>query len=128
MARKPLLEPAWLVSLLNSWAARSHHESSRALGWYSMCPMLQSGIPGRARSYEPTGFSQQDYTDLHVALQELELVNRMAIGRYFKPWARDSIDAEFHASDDTWLRRLRAGMGQLEVKLRMPVANEDECG
>ena len=128
MARKPLLEPAWLVSLLHAWAAHSHHESSMALGWYSMCPMLQSGIPGRARSYEPTGFSQQDYTDLFVAIQELELVNRMAVGRYFKPWAKDAIDAEFTASDDTWLRRLRASMGQLEVKLRMPVANEQDCG
>ena len=128
MARKPLLEPAWLVSLLNAWAKRSHHESSRALGWYSICPMLQSGIPGKARSYEPTGFSEQDYTDLHVALQDLELVNRMAVGRYFKPWAKAAIDAEFRASDDTWLRRLRAGMAQLEVKLRMPVALEQDCG
>jgi hypothetical protein len=90
--------------------------------------MLQSGIPGRARSYEPTGFSGQDHSDLLVAIQELELVNRMAVGRYFKPWARDAIDAEFHASDDTWLRRLRAAMGQLEAKLRMPVANEQDCG
>lgn len=128
MARKPQLEPAWLVSLLNAWAIRSQHETSRALGWYSICPMLQSGIPGRARSYEPTGFSQDDYSALLVALQELELVNRMAIGRYFKPWARDAIDAEFTASDDTWLRRLRAGLDQLDAKLRLPVADWDVCG
>ena len=128
MARRPQLEPAWLVSLLNAWAARSLREQSRSLGWYQMCPMLQSGIPGRARSYEPSGFSGQDYSDLVVALQELELVNRMAIGRYFKPWARDAIDAEFQASDDTWLRRLRAGLDQLDAKLRLPVAEDHECG
>lgn len=122
MGRKAQLEPAWLVGLLNAWAVRSHHDHSKGLGWYSICPMLKSGIPTKARSYEPTGYSGQDFRDVYEALQELELMQRMAIGRYFKPWAKAGIEAEFLRSDYLWRKDFAAAMAKLEQKLRIPVA------
>ena len=128
MSKAPQLEPRWLVGLLNAWALRSLAEQSRAVGWYSICPMLQSGIPGNARSYEPTGYSDGDHKETAAAINLLELQQRMAIARYFKPWAKAQIEAEFRLSNDTWMRRLRAAMAILEAELRLTVADWDNCG
>ena len=128
MAKQIELEPRWLVSLLSSWAQRSLSEQTRAVGWYSICPMLQSGIPGKARSYEPTGYSDGDHKATAAAIDLLELEHRMAIARYFKPWARAAIEAEFVFSDDTWRRRLRAALAFLEIELRLTVAEIRDCG
>lgn len=122
MGRKAELEPRWLIGLLNAWALRSMSEQRRGLGWYSICPMLKSGIPGKARSYEPTGYSNADHDATLAAINMLPLQERMAVARYFKPWAKAQIEAEFRLSDDTWMRRLRAGLVLLEVELRLTVA------
>ena len=128
MSREARLEPRWLVGLLSAWAVRSLAEQSRAVGWYSVCPMLQSGIPGKARSYEPTGYSAGDHKATAEAIDLLGLEHRMAIARHFKPWAKAAIEAEFHFSDDTWLRRLRAALALLEADLSLTVADENDCG
>ena len=123
MARRPQLEPAWLIGLLNAWARHSHKDHTRGLGWYSASPMLKGGIPVRARSYEPMGYCEADYTAVYEALQGLDLMPRMAVGRYFKPWARSAIEAEFQRSADQWLVLLRVALQKLEEKLRLPVAD-----
>ena len=128
MSREARLEPRWLVSLLSAWAQRSLAEQTRAVGWYSICPMLQSGIPGKARSYEPTGYSEGDHKATAAAIDLLGMEHRMAIARHFKPWAKAAIEAEFHFSDDTWLRRLRAALALLETELRLTVAESQDCG
>lgn len=128
MSRPAALEPRWLVGLLNAWAKRSMSEQTRGLGWHSICPMLQSGIPGRARSYEPTGYSDADHVATLHAVNLLPMEQRMAVARYFKPWAKASIEAEFRLSDDTWMRRLREAMAFLESELRLPVAYDETCG
>lgn len=98
------------------------------MGWYSICPMLQSGIPGRARSYEPTGYSGSDHQATLAAINNLPINERMAVARQFKPWARAQIEAEFRVSDDTWRRRLQAAMLKLETDLRLSVAEKQICG
>lgn len=128
MSRPAALEPRWLVGLLNAWAKRSLSEQTRGLGWHSICPMLQSGIPGKARSYEPTGYGDADHQAAHDAVNRLPLEQRMAVARYFKPWAKAAIDAEFHLSDDTWMRRLKAALVTLDRELRLPVAHCETCG
>jgi hypothetical protein len=128
MAKQIELEPRWLVSLLSSWAKRSLSEQTRAVGWYSICPMLQSGIPGKARSYEPTGYSEGDHKATADAINLLDLEHRMAVARHFKPWAKAAIEAEFPLSNDTWMRRLRAALVILEGELRLTVAETPDCG
>ena len=128
MSRQAQLEPRWVVSLLGAWAQRSLAEQSRAVGWYSICPMLQSGIPGRARSYEPTGYSDGDHKATSAAIDLLPIEHRMAVARHFKPWAKAAIEAEFSFSNDTWMRRLRGALSMLEAELRLTVALKHDCG
>lgn len=90
--------------------------------------MLQSGIPGKARSYEPTGYSDGDHKATAEAINLLEIQQRMAVARHFKPWAKAAIEAEFNLSNDTWLRRLRAALSALEQELRLTVAEKHDCG
>jgi hypothetical protein len=97
-------------------------EQSRGVGWYKICPMLQSGIPSNARSYEPTGYSNGDHAATLHAINLLEIEQRMAVARHFKPWAKAAIEAEFDMSNDTWMRRLRAALVHLECELRLTVA------
>ena len=117
MGKRAQLEPAWLVGMLNAWAGRSLAEQTRGLGWHNICPMLQSGIPGRARSYEPTGYCADDHQRTLTAINSLPMRQRLAVARYFKPWARMAIDAEHHWSDDTWMRELRAALDVLAREL-----------
>lgn len=128
MSRPPALEPRWLVGLLNAWAKRSLSEQTRGLGWHTICPMLQSGIPGKARSYEPTGYSDADHVATLNAVNLLPIEQRMAVARYFKPWAKAAIEAEYRFSDDTWMRRLKAAMVTLGRDLRLTVADDGVCG
>lgn len=133
MGKRAQLEPAWLVGLLNAWARRSLAEQTRGIGWHTICPMLQSGIPGRARSYEPTGYCADDHQRTLTAINALPMRQRLAVARYFKPWAKLSIEAEHHWSDDTWMRELRTAMDALARELAVqPVAQSvaihQDCG
>ena len=117
MARPAKLEPRWLVSLLNQWALRDAHRASKGLGYYSINPMLKDGIPGRARSFEPTGFCERDFTDAEKAIDGLDQNLRLSIVRYFKPWAKAAIDTEVQRSDDTWMRWLKEALSLVEADL-----------
>lgn len=115
--RKPALEPRWLVGLLNSWAIRSLYGQTKGLGYYRVNPMLKDGIPGQARSYEPTGYSDVDYKDAETAINQLDLMRRLAVMRYFKPWAKANIDSEVRRDNDTWMYHLKAALVVLTVEL-----------
>ena len=128
MARKPDLEPRWLVGLLNAVALRSLNEQTRSVGWYTVNPMLRDGIPKRGRSYEPTGYSDGDHKAALDALNLLPMRRLLAVARYFKPWAKQAIEAEHQWSDDTWMRELKAAMATLETELRLTVAESSICG
>jgi hypothetical protein len=117
MARKPQLEPRWLIGLLNQWALRSLHGQSRCLGYYTISPMLRDGIPVQARSYEPTGYGDADFLDAQGAINGLALMRRLAVMRYFKPWAKANIDSEFKRDNDTWMYHLRQALMELEIEL-----------
>src|SRR5574341_477100 len=113
MSKQKPIEPRWLVSLLVCWARRDLHDEIRGLGYYSINPMLKDGIPGRVRSYEPAGYSGQDYTDLEQCLKQLKPRQLLAVLRYCKPWKAADIDAEYRLDADTWMHHLRNGMEAL---------------
>jgi hypothetical protein len=89
----------------------------KSLGFYSVNPMLKSGIPQRAQSFEPVGYSGTDYRDLESAMKELTEKRLLAVMRYCKPWTVKQIDAEWPLDTDTWLYHLKNGMAHLEKRL-----------
>lgn len=115
MSRKPTLEPRWLVGLLNAWARRTSRDNG--LGYPTLCAMLKDGIPGRVRSYEPTGYGDADLKDIDHAVSQLDVMRRLAVMRYFKPWMARAIDAEVQRDTDTWLYHLRLALGELAQAL-----------
>jgi hypothetical protein len=123
--REPALEPRWLVGLLNRWAIRSLSEQTKGLGYYGTNPMLRSGIPSPAKSYEPTGYSDVDFLDAERAINDLELMKRLAVMRYFKPWAKANIDAEIERDNDTWMYHLRDALVKIEIALARRKAAAD---
>lgn len=118
MGRKADLNPRWLVGLLNRWAVRDDRDRSRGLGYYTTNPMLRAGMPMSARtSQEPMDYCDEDYVDVQIAVDGLEINLRMAVVRYFKPWSKHVIDAEVHRSDDTWMRWLKDALSLIESEM-----------
>ncbi len=117
MSKRPELEPRWLIGLLNQWALRMSRDQTRGLGYYTINPMLRDGIPVRARSYEPTGYSDVDFLDVENAVSQLDVMRRLSVMRYFKPWSRLAIDAEFERDNDTWMYHLRIALQTLSAEL-----------
>lgn len=111
MSRKPTLEPRWLVGLLSAWARRTSRD--KGLGYPTLCPMLKDGVPGRVRSYEPTGYGDADLKDIDQAVSQLDVMRRLAVMRYFKPWMARAIDAEVKRDTDTWLYHLKLALAEL---------------
>jgi hypothetical protein len=129
MSRRPELEPRWLIGLLNQWALRISRDQAKGLGYYTINPMLRDGIPGRVRSYEPTGYSDVDFLDVQNAVEQLDVMRRLAVMRYFKPWSRNAIDAEVSRDPDTWMYHLRIALERLQVDLqRKALARDDISG
>lgn len=118
MGRPAKLEPRWLVGLLNRWAIRDDRDRSKGIGYYTTNPMLRAGMPMTARtSHEPMDYSEEDFVDVQIAVDGLDLNLRMAVVRYFKPWAKHMIDAELQRSDDTWMRWLKDALSRVELEM-----------
>lgn len=111
------LEPRWLIGLLNAWAIRATFEQGRALGFSPICPTFRSGTPQRARSYEPTGYSEVDHAEIQRAVDGLDLMRRLAVMRYFRVAKRASIDAEYPRHHDTWMYHLEEALRLLATEL-----------
>lgn len=75
--------------------------------------MLKDGVPGRVRSYEPTGYGDADLKDIDQAVSQLDVMRRLAVMRYFKPWMARAIDAEVKRDTDTWLYHLKLALAEL---------------
>jgi hypothetical protein len=120
MARQPSLGPSWLVGLLSDWARRELGQMTRGLGYYTSNPMLRDGIPVRATSYEPTGYSDVDVEQVTLAVDELETMQKMSVMRYFKPWTRNAINNEIALPEIMWKHLLDAAMAILDRKLAQP--------
>jgi hypothetical protein len=111
------LEPRWLIGLLNAWAIRATFDQNRGLGYSSVCPTFKSGLPHRARSYEPTGYSDVDHSEIQAAVDSLDLMRKLAVMRYFRIAKRASIDAEYPRHHDTWMYHLEQALRVLAVEL-----------
>ena len=117
MARPPTLGPSWLVGLLTQWGRRELAEMTGGLGYYRINPMLKDGIPTRARSFEPTGYSTIDFADLERAVAALPKGQCLAVIRYAKPWKAQAIDLEFPIVQRKWLEHLKEGLVALALRL-----------
>ena len=121
MSRRPQLEPAWLIGLLIAWNRRAC--SGIGLGYYTINPMLRSGIPTQAQSYEPMGYGGADLEAVGRAIDTLSLIHRIAVMRYLRPWMIPAIDheLEFHAPARSWLKELRLAIGEIEAEMSRKV-------
>lgn len=110
MAKRATLGPDWLVSLLVNWGKL---KEDSGLGYPKQCPMLRDGIPTQARSHEPTGYSEQDFSDVQRAVDGLKPMRKLAVMRFAKPWMIRTIDQEFRVDTDTWLYNLKQALIEL---------------
>jgi hypothetical protein len=117
MAKKPELEPAWLIGLLVAWGRRSRDQNG--LGFPSICVMLKDGIRGNRTSYTPTGYGSADVQAVGDAIDKLRLMRKLAIMRYARPWMCGAVDAEMGRvyDTDTWLYHLKLALTELEGAL-----------
>jgi hypothetical protein len=113
MARKPELEPAWLIGLLVAWGRRER--GNTGLGYPTICVMLKDGIRGQRRSYEPTGYGTAEVVAVGEAVNALRLMRKLAVMRYVRPWMCLAIDAEMGRTydTDTWLYHLKGALVEL---------------
>ena len=85
--------------------------------------MLKDGIPTPARSYEPTGYSNEDFRELEAAMTEMARTEEykfeiLAVLRYVKPWKAKAIDEEHQRETRLWLRDLKNGLASIDSKMR----------
>jgi hypothetical protein len=100
---------------------------TKGIGWYSVNPMLKEGIPSRAESFEPTGYSGQDFKTLEDAMTAIQPRYLLAVVRYAAPWKARELDLEWGYSADTWLRYLKAGLEDLDHEMKM-LDKRNTCG
>jgi hypothetical protein len=102
---------------------RDLYGSTKGLGYYSVNPMLKDGIPTPARSYEPTGYSHEDFRELEAAMTGMAQAEEykyeiLAVLRYVKPWKAKAIDEEHQRETRLWLRDLKNGLATIDAKMR----------
>lgn len=122
MARKPNLGPDWLTDMLVQWGKYQLRGQSKCLGYYTVNPMLRDGIPQPARSHEPTGYSEQDFSQLEAAVGLLPTEQQLAIARYCMPWRIRMIDEANPAHQTTWLYRLKQGLAVVAAAMERKAA------
>lgn len=118
MSRRATVEPAWLDAMLRAWGL---HRVREALGFPSISPMFRERIPSQARSYEPTGYCRQDFTDLEEAIDSLDMKYRLVLTRCYKPWTATAMETELRAffpvTERTWRNWLHEAATQLTAKM-----------
>lgn len=118
MARRAVVRPDWLDSMLWQWGLRALRGAG--LGYPTVCPMLKEGIPQQARSFEPEGLCDQDFAQLEGAVAALEHKHQMAVIRAYRPWTAKTIEHEFAAygvSDRSWQRWLHEAAEKIVVHM-----------
>lgn len=119
MAKRAMVQPRWLDGLLLKWG----RTLPGCRGWYTVSPMLQSGIPASKPDYEPWDLQPKDFDDLVVALARLEDHDKrwfQAIRRAYKPHcARDAEEqlAPYCVSDRSWRNWVHEGAAWLEREM-----------
>lgn len=118
MSYRALVQPKWLDEMLWRWGVRSLRLESNSLGYPTICPMLKEGIPIQARSFEPMGYSEEDFAELEKALDKLDTAHQMAILRAYRPWKAREIEHEFQGvSIRTWQRRTHAAAAFIVISM-----------
>jgi hypothetical protein len=88
MAKRATVDPAWLDAMLLSWGRIKVRD---ALGYPSESFMFKERVPSPARSFEPTGYSGQDFRELEAAMDRLMTQHKYAILHCYKPWTVESV-------------------------------------
>lgn len=103
MARRAQVQPDWLDDMLLMWARRLPGR----LGYPAICPMFRERVAQPARSYEPTGYCNADFSQLEAALGRLNDRHKLVLVMYYKPWAMEDAKAKLvqdygTVTDRTW--------------------------
>lgn len=117
MSKRATVQPAWLDSMLVKWG----RTIPGARGWYSVCPMIQSGIPTTAKVYETWEPGPQDFEDLCGAIDGLDHKYHCVIWRAYKPWTAAEMELElaiYTYCDRTLYNWLQAAAKILEVEMQ----------
>ena len=80
--------------------------------------MLAEGIPTRAESREPMGYSEDDFDDLQKAIDKLERKHHLVLVRCYRPWRAKEIEIElrmYEVAERTWLRWLHEAAARLVI-------------
>ncbi|WP_421883251.1 hypothetical protein [Methylibium sp.] len=120
MSKRALVQPKWLDEMLWRWGIRSLRLESRALGYPSICPMLKEGIPVQAQSFEPTGYSEEDFSQLERAVSLLVERHQMALIRAYRPWKARDIEetyAAYGVTTRTWQRWVHEAAGLINASM-----------
>lgn len=122
MARRAVVQPRWLDSMLWRWGLQQLREQSKGLGYPSICTMLKDGIPATGNTVQPWEISPQDFKDLEAAFETLDRRYQLALTRCYRPWAAAEIEyllREYEVNDRTWRRWVHDGARNLEQALTL---------
>jgi hypothetical protein len=118
---KPQFNPAWLVSLLCRWSARSSASEFGALGYPKKACGFSERTTGGYSHTNPVAFSAEDFKDLEVALKALEEKHNgqlMAVLMHYKPWVvAQAREDGWPFGNSTYFQRLHAAHSFLATKL-----------
>jgi hypothetical protein len=125
MARPAIVHPRWLHERLIVWGRISIARQLGGLGYPSVCPMLQSGIPTQARAFEPFDVAPFDIDELQDAIDKLERKYQLAIVRAYRPDAIRRIEQELAAyspSIRTWQSWVQTGADMIVMSMEREAA------
>lgn len=105
MPKRATVQPDWLDDMLFKWGQRLPTR-----GYPSVCPQFRERMGSPARSYEPTGYGDEDFRQLEAAIDRLDTRYRLVITAYYKPWTAkdifDTLKGEYSVTERTmrnWL-------------------------
>jgi hypothetical protein len=116
MAKRAQVQPDWLDDMLRIWGKTSDKQT----GWYGINPMLKSGIPTKAASYEPTGYCAHDFRQLEKAMESLEHRHKVVLVMHYKPAAVRAAEEElkgYGMPRSVWIKWLHEAASLLAAKM-----------
>lgn len=125
MSRRPTIEPRWLDSMLFAWGRKL----PEGMGWYRINPMLKSGIPSTAPSYDPWDITPREIDQLAEEIEKLCPRHKACIFMCYKPWtasSRGQFLETFQVTPRTQQRWLHEAVAELEKAMSVRLAREKE--
>ncbi|MCW7541457.1 hypothetical protein OOT46_26975 [Aquabacterium sp. A7-Y] len=105
MSRRATVEPEWLDAMLCRWGRA--HMLAGGKGYPSVSPMFMQRHSRSVGSFEPTGYSREDFRELEAAIEALPRQQQAALIRAYRPWTAATMDEYYPCTSPvTWHRWL----------------------